>query len=89
VNERGHGSISIKQHDRLAALTLLARISGMLINKTEVSGPGGGPVEVEHTDFRERITRRLDEMAKRVAAPTARPIIDVTPARLRDTGERE
>ena len=30
------------------ALSLLARVLGMLTNKTEISGPGGKPVEVEH-----------------------------------------
>jgi phage terminase small subunit len=99
INDKGYSTLRIKQHDRLAALTLLARISGMLINRQEISGPGGGPVEVEHTDYRERITRRLDEMAKRVAPPTELPIIDVTPqkvspaallaAGLREGGERE
>jgi phage terminase small subunit len=42
VNEKGHRSIEVRQHDRLAALTLCAHY-GMLINKTELSGPGGKP----------------------------------------------
>jgi hypothetical protein len=79
VNERGHRTLRVKQHDRLQALTLLARVLGLLINKTELSGPGGGPVAVEHVDHSARIRSRLDEIAKRLPAPTERPIIDVTP----------
>jgi hypothetical protein len=100
VNEKGHRTLRVKQHDRLAALTLLARISGMLINRQEISGPGGKPVEVEHVDHRARILSRLDEIAKQLPAASEQPMtIDVTPqkpspsallaARLRDTGERE
>jgi hypothetical protein len=50
INDKGYRTIHIRQHDRLQALTLLARISGMLINRQEISGAGGGPVEVEHRD---------------------------------------
>jgi hypothetical protein len=72
----------------MAALQLLARINGMLINKTELSGPGGAPVQIDHTiDHKSRIFERLDAMAKRtqdkqprLPAPTEAPImIDVTP----------
>jgi hypothetical protein len=92
VNERDHRTIRIKQHDGLAALTLLAKISGMLVNKTELSGPQAGPVEV--VDYRQQITDRLEAMSKRMQRE--QPIIDVTAspsallaARLRDKGERE
>jgi hypothetical protein len=54
----------------------------MLINKTELSGPGGRPVEVDHTiDHSARIQSRVDEIAKRLPAPSEQPIIDVTPTR--------
>jgi hypothetical protein len=91
----------VRQHDRLAALTLLARISSMLINRQEISGPGGGPVAVDHTiDHSARIRSRLDESARRLPAPTEKSItIDITPqkatpsallaARLQDDLERE
>jgi hypothetical protein len=51
----------------------------MLINRQEISGPGGGPVEVDHVDHSARIRSRLDEIAKRLPAPTERRTIDVTP----------
>ena len=89
VNDKSYRTVRVKQHDRLAALTLLARISGMLINRQEISGPGGGPVAVEHVDHKTRILDRLDAIAKRLSAPTEQPIIDVTPARLRSDGEHE
>jgi hypothetical protein len=83
VNDKGYRTLRVKQHDRLAALTLLARISGMLINRQEISGPGGSPVEVDHTiDHSARIRSRLDEIAKRLPPPSEQPIlIDVTPGR--------
>jgi hypothetical protein len=34
------------QHNRLQALALLAKMLGLVINRQQVSGPGGGPVEV-------------------------------------------
>jgi hypothetical protein len=37
----------------------------MLVDRQEISGPNGGPVEV--TDHRARITERLNAMAKRQA----------------------
>jgi hypothetical protein len=99
--QKGYRTLRVKQHDR-AALTLLARVLGMLINRSEISGPGGKPVEVDHSvDHSARIRSRLDEIAKRLPAPSEQPmpIVDVMPqkatpgallaARLRDTGEHE
>lgn len=79
----------------MQALTLLARISGMLINRQEIIGLGGGPVEVEHRDHGAIIRGRLEQIASRRGQPA---VIDVTPnakpagllaARVRDSGERE
>jgi hypothetical protein len=63
VNERGYRTLRVKQHDRLAPLTLLARISVMLINRQEISGPGGEPVEVGH--HAASIRSWLEAIAKR------------------------
>jgi hypothetical protein len=60
VNEKGHRSLEVRQHDRLAALTLLARVLGMLINRQEISAP----VKVDHSDHSARIRNRLDEIAR-------------------------
>jgi Terminase small subunit len=100
INDKGHRTLRVKQHDRLQALQLLARIMGMLINRQEVSGPGGKPVEVERRDHRANIMARFEAMANRLPAPREQPVvIDVTPqkaspsallaARLREDGERE
>jgi hypothetical protein len=35
--------------DKIAALTLLAKIHGMLTNKKAFSGPDGAPLSVDHT----------------------------------------
>jgi hypothetical protein len=73
----------------------------MLINKTELSGPGGKPVEIDHSiNHAARIRSRLDAIAARLPAPTEQPIIDVTPrvgaspsavlvGRIKDVGQRE
>jgi hypothetical protein len=58
-------TIKIKQHSRHQALKDLAKIFKMEVERQEISGPDGGPVEV--TDPRALITERLNEIAKRQA----------------------
>jgi hypothetical protein len=79
------GKLVVKDH---AALTLLARIYGMLINRQEISRRGGGPIEVDHmVDQSARIRSRLDEIARRPRPPYEQPIlVDVTPARQASPG---
>lgn len=79
-NEKGHRILRVKQHDGLAALQLFAPVMGMLINRQEINGPGGGPVAVDPTiDYSVGIRSRLDEIVKRLPAPTEQPLtIDVT-----------
>jgi phage terminase small subunit len=55
----------VKLHDKLAAMAQLSKLLNMLVDRQEISGPGGGPVEV--TDHRARITERLNDIAKRTA----------------------
>lgn len=43
----GRDGFKIKMHDKVGALTLIARHLGMLVDKTELTGPGGGPVRVQ------------------------------------------
>ena len=43
----------------------LARLLNLLVDRQEISGPNGGPVEV--TDHRARIMDRLNAIAKRTA----------------------
>lgn len=56
--------LEIKVHDQHAALTNVARHLGMFVEKRELSGPNGGPVEVkgehEHTVT---ITGRIESLA--------------------------
>ena len=49
----------VKLHDKLAAMAQLSKLLNMLVDRQEISGPGGGPVEV--TDHRARITERLND----------------------------
>lgn len=46
--ERTRNGIKIHMRDKDAAVTNLARYLGMLKDKTEISGPGGGPVPLAH-----------------------------------------
>jgi len=55
----------VKPHDKLAAMAQLSKLLNMLVDRQEISGPGGGPVEV--TDHRARLTERLNHIAKRMA----------------------
>jgi phage terminase small subunit len=104
INDKGYRTLRVKQHDRLAALSLLAKILGMNTSKVEVSGPGGRPVrlDVDASSARARIESRLDAIASRQAtalpAPSERPIrlervgdvYSVVPARTYPTvGERD
>ena len=81
INEKGFRTLRVKQHDKLAALSLLAKVLGMLTNKTEISGPGGQPMALtlEASTARERIGAKLGAIASRRAAE--RQMIDVTPVR--------
>jgi hypothetical protein len=81
INDKGYRTLHVKQHDRLAALSLLAKLLSMNTNKVEVSGPGGQPVQVDHNlavGARARIEGKLDAIARRQAAelpaPSERPI---------------
>lgn len=46
VSETKDG-MKVKLHDKQAALTALARHLGMFIDKTEHTGPSGGPIVIE------------------------------------------
>jgi phage terminase small subunit len=39
------GSLKLKTHDKVKALELLGRHLALFTDKTEMSGPGGGPIE--------------------------------------------
>jgi hypothetical protein len=67
INDKGYRTLRVKQHDRLAALSLLAKILGMNTSKVEVSGPKGGPVrlDVDASSARARIESRLAQIARR------------------------
>jgi phage terminase small subunit len=46
----GREGFKIKMHDKAAALQQLGRYLGMFVDKTEVTGPDGGPIKAEMTD---------------------------------------
>jgi hypothetical protein len=73
-------SEAISVSDKLAALSLLSKVLGLMVHKQEISGPGGQPmrVDVDASNACARIEYRLGEIAKRHAAelpaPNERPI---------------
>jgi len=69
----------IELHDSKDALKLLARVRGMLVQKHELTGADGGPIEVDVKAARERLARRLTGIASRISE-------DGTPSRIRGNG---
>jgi hypothetical protein len=68
AEERGRDGVrtlKIRLYDKLAAMGHLAKLLNLLVDREEISGPNGGPVEV--TDHRTRIMDRLNAIAKRQA----------------------
>jgi phage terminase small subunit len=68
VQERskdGGKTLKLKLYDKLSAMAHLAKLLNLLVDRQEISGPNGGPVEV--TDHRARIMDRLNAIAKRQA----------------------
>lgn len=60
INEKGHVTIEYK-FDKLGALDRLARALGLFKQHHEISGPNGGPVEIEDA------VARLDAMVAGIA----------------------
>jgi hypothetical protein len=58
-----HGTL--KLYDKLSAMAHLAKLLNLLVDRQEIRGPNGSPVEV--TDHRGRITERCNDIAKRTA----------------------
>lgn len=54
----------IKLHDKLGALEKLGKVLGMYVDRQEISGPGGEPIQLEAV--RERVIGRLERLRKRV-----------------------
>jgi phage terminase small subunit len=58
-------TVKVKLYDKMSAMAHLAKLLNMLVDRSEISGPDGGPVEV--VDHKSRITERLNAIAKRQA----------------------
>ena len=59
ITEAG-GSKRIKLHDKLGAISQLTKMLGWNApDKQEVSGPNGGPLQVEVSDAKQRLAERL------------------------------
>lgn len=59
------GTFKFKLHDKKGALDSVAKHLGMFVDKTEVSGPNGGPVELTQLSPEERQARINELITKR------------------------
>lgn len=57
------GSVKIKLHDKQAALVQLGKVLRMGVERIEMSGPEGAPIQVD--DVRNRVIGRLERLRKR------------------------
>lgn len=67
--ERGTRVAKVRIADRLRAIDLAMKHLGLLVERHEVTGANGGPIQVE--DARERALDLLDDIARRAAGGTA------------------
>lgn len=70
INEKGHSTIEYK-FDRIAAIDRLARAVGLFKQHVEVSGPNGGPIQIE--DSVAELEAMIETIARRKAA--ALPVV--------------
>jgi phage terminase small subunit len=56
-----HGDPDLELYNAQIAQALLAKIQGLLVEKTEISGPSGGPIEIDDArdQLADKLTRRL------------------------------
>lgn len=68
VNEAGVRVIKVKPYDKQAALAFLGKVARLTVDRTEVSGPNGGPVQVE--DAKAHLENLIEGIAKKAAGET-------------------
>jgi phage terminase small subunit len=66
--KKGRDGESIELHDPQAALVQLGKYHGLWIERQEVTGKDGGPVEVSVSDARERLLERITRRATAASA---------------------
>jgi hypothetical protein len=71
VRRTPEGELLVKLHDKVAALGLLAKVRGLLRDRVEHTGPGGGPIEVVALTPAER-ARRVNAVLRSGGALPAR-----------------
>lgn len=65
VRQSPQGGLSIKFHDKQAALLNLGRHLGCFVERVELSGPNGNPIEMADVTARELVERRIAGLAAR------------------------
>jgi phage terminase small subunit len=59
VTQNAQGGVSLKMHDKQAALVNLGKHLGMFVEKHEHAGPGGKPIEMRNVSHKERARAML------------------------------
>jgi len=63
-----HGrNVKVKMHPKMEALRLLGQATGLLVDRKELTGKGGKPLQFEDVSAREALARQLEGMAARVS----------------------
>jgi len=63
--KQGKDGIEVKLRDQTPILLALGKIVGLIKDKTELSGPGGGPVQIEGKSVKDWTTEELSEMLRK------------------------
>lgn len=64
VSQNATGGVKVKLHDKRAALVDLGKHLGMFVEKHEVSGPGGKPIEMKDVSHKDRAKALLNIIQK-------------------------
>jgi phage terminase small subunit len=78
VKQTKDGSIELKTHDQLAALQLLGRTVGAFVDKSELSGPGGGPIGLQPVAPQALTNAQLEELLLKNGRPLPKLLLEGT-----------
>lgn len=64
ISQNAQGGVTLKMHDKRAALVDLGKHLGMFVEKHEHSGPGGKPIEMKDVSHKDRAKALLNIIQK-------------------------
>jgi hypothetical protein len=69
--------IEIKTHDQMAALMALGKICGVFVDRSELSGPGGAPLQLQPVQPLEQLT---PQQLEAIIRASGHPVLQGYPA---------